>query len=94
MTAVSLRFTASLPNTTIDIAKVTLNSTITILSVTYISGRSFVDDSLPDLIFTGNADVGDISFTLSNIGVGRAGLYSLRSIDSVIQCVTVYVLGE
>ena len=53
-----------------------------------------VDDSLPDLTFTGNAADGDLSFTLHNISTARAGHYSLvENGRTTVQCVTVYVLG-
>ena len=95
MTDVFFHFRVTVPSSgSIRAYSVTLNAVTTIFSVIYFDGRVQVDDSLPDLSFTGNAEDGNISFTLHNINTDRAGRYSLDGGVTSAQCVTVYVLGE
>ena len=96
MSDVFFHFSVAMPSSGSNRAySVTLNDSIIICSVIYLDSKVVVDDSLPDLTFTGNAEDGNISFTLHNISTARAGYYRLaEDIGTTIQCVTMYVLGE
>ena len=97
MTDVFFDFTITVPNNPSPFVEyIVILNRIKILGVIYSNSTITMDDSFPNLTFTGNEATGNISFTLHNIGIERAGQYRLvkSGFKPAIQCATVYILGE